>query len=222
MARLSRQSRRRREKKNQFLLTKEETTRLSRPRQRRRDFPDNRGDGAIKNQFLATKAETALLSGPGRRRRDQDYKPRVEVNTLRFSRPGWRRHDFPDQGGDGAIFRQRQRRCNQELILCQRVGCGATLAIRVETAQTKADAARLSRPRPRRRFFPDEDGDMRPRINSSRPRWRRREILYQSVCSKLINSQNRVRFFSYPTLLFIIFFVSFLVIYNKVHFPEVF
>ena len=51
--------------------------RFSRPRHRRRDFPDQGGDGAT----FQTKAETASCSRPRRRRRD-----------------------FPDQGEDGATF----------------------------------------------------------------------------------------------------------------------
>ena len=54
--------------------------RLSRPRQRRRDFPDQGGDGAT----FQTKAETASLSRSRRRRRD-----------------------FQNQGGDGATFQNK-------------------------------------------------------------------------------------------------------------------
>ena len=56
-------------------------SKLSRPRRRRRDFPDRGGDDATKNNFIATVVEAA-----------------------RLSRSEWRRRDFPEQGGDGATF----------------------------------------------------------------------------------------------------------------------
>ena len=185
-----------------------------------RDFPDNRGDGATKNQFLLTKEETTQLSRPKRRRATFQTIAETALPIINSSRPRRRRRDFPDQGGDGAtktknlalrwircdfpdqvgdcmtfqikadtaqFSRQRQRRCNQELIHRERVGCSATLAIRVETAQTKSDTARLSRP---------------TRRHATKNHFLATEVLYRGACSKLINCQNRVHFFSYPTLFY--------------------
>ena len=76
----------------------------------------------------------------------------TELETARFSRPGWIRRDFPEKIGDGAIFqikaetallsRQKRRQRDQETIFRYRSGCGAGL-----------------RSECRRRDFPDQDGD---------------------------------------------------------------
>ena len=73
-------------------------SRPSRPRCRRRDFPDQGGDGATENQFFATKAETAGFSRP----RKDGATFQIRAERARVFRPKRRRRDFPDQGGDGA------------------------------------------------------------------------------------------------------------------------
>ena len=97
-------------------------SRLSLPRWRRRDYPDRGGDNATKNQLFVTVVEAA-----------------------RCSRSEWKRRDFPDQGGGGAAFqdkaeaarlsRTRRRRCDQEHILRDRRGSGATFAFTVGMAR---------------------------------------------------------------------------------------
>ena len=111
------------------------TARLSRPRLRRRDFPDQGGNGAT----FQTKAE-----------------------TTRPFRPRWRRRDFSDQGGDGAtkiVFLatevdtvQLSRLSRRRRYPSDQDGDGATF-------QTKAETARLFRPKRRRSDFPERGGD---------------------------------------------------------------
>ena len=120
--------------------TKADTARLFRTRRRRRDFPAQGGDSAT----FATKVDTTRL----RKRHDSksngatclasvtkncNFKTfATEVDTALLSRPRWRRRDFSDQSGEGAVFqtktetarlsRPRQRRCDQDKIPRDRVG----------------------------------------------------------------------------------------------------
>ena len=161
--------------KNQFLATKAETTRLSRSKPRLRDFSDQDGDGAI----FQTEAETA-----------------------QFFRPRRRRHDFSDQDGDGATFQTKAERARLSSHRRDSATKNQFLATKAETTRlsrpsrrrrdknqflaTKAETTRLSRLKRRRRDFSDQDRDgaffqtkaerARPRINSLRPRRRRRDF----------------------------------------------
>ena len=131
-------------------------SRLSRTRWKRRNFPDQHGDGATLKKFFrafSTEVETARLSRPRWIRRDSGngatpkatarpaWPARPKCALSRLSRPRWRRHVFADRSGDGATF------------------------------QTKAETARLSRPMRKWRDFPHRGGDGETKIISSRLRW---------------------------------------------------
>ena len=111
-----------------------ETARLKKKFQ---GFFDRGGDGAtLKNFFRAfsTEVETARLSRPRWIWRDSGnganqkatarpaWPARTKIRLSKFLRPGWRRRDFPDRGGDGA---------NKNHFIA--------------TVQTKAETARFSR-----------------------------------------------------------------------------
>ena len=131
-----------------------ETARLSRPRRRRRKFPDQHGDVATNKKIFrdfATEVVTARLK---KQRRD---RPSQRDQQVHFQ-------DFRDRVGDGATFqteaetarlsRTRRRRRDQESFHRDRSASGATFAFRVETAQ-------LFRPRLRRR---DQERNIRDRV----------------------------------------------------------
>ena len=81
----------------------------------------------------------------------------------------WKRRQraFPDQDQDGA----------QDTSFRNCRGCSATVATRKETAQAKANTARLSKPRGRdgatKKQFLAEEMDT---VRLSRPEWRRRDL----------------------------------------------
>ena len=149
------------------LQTKAETAQLSEPKQRWRDYSDQGGDGATKNQFFATVVEAVRLwrsdlrlSRPRRKRRDFLDQSRdgatiqTKAETARprtnSSQPWWKRCDFGDQSGDGL---------NKKQFFGARGRSHATLTIRFETFQTKAETGRLSRPMRRWRDYSDQGGD---------------------------------------------------------------
>ena len=155
-ARLSRPRRRRRDFPDQggkgaIFQTKAETTRLSRSKRRQRDPSDQDGDGAI----FQTEAETArprLFSSrlSKTRKNFPDYRGdgatlQTKTDTARLSRPRRKRRDFSDQSGDGATFQNEAETAKLEKIICGRGGRGATLPIRLETAQTTVHMARDSK-----------------------------------------------------------------------------
>ena len=194
--------------KNSFLATKAETARLSRPRRRRHDFPDQQGDGVFQG-FLdrggdgptfATMVDTARL----RKRRDSKKKSDQEFIPR-------------DQGGDGATFQTEVETAQQKKFFATVVEGGATLPIRLKTAQTTVHMARLSRTRRKPRDFPDRGRDdafsdqggegatfrtiaetARPRINSSRPRRRRRDFPNQSGDGATFQTRTETAPFSRP------------------------
>ena len=118
------------------------------------------------------------------------------------------------------LFRPRRRRRDQELILRNRGGSGATLAIRVEMALIRNNFLVpvveamllwrsdfwLSRPRRKRGDFPDQCGDgatiqtkvdtSRPRTNSSRPWWKRCGCRAQSGDGATFQTKQRWRDYS--------------------------
>ena len=117
---------------------------------------------------------------------------------MQVSRPRRRRRDLSDRGRDGATFQNKVETARLRNIYLRPGGCDATLAIKMETAQTskwrqlrtEAEMARprinSSRPRRRWRDFPDQSGDgatfqteaetARPRLCSSRMRWIRSDF----------------------------------------------
>ena len=138
--------------------TKAEKAQFSRPRWRRRDFPDQDGDGATNKNFLATDVDTARLSIPRRRRRDFSDRggngatkkqffatvldiARIDQSEWRRPRPKRKRRDFPDYGEDGATFQTEAEMAGPRT--------------KNQFLATKADTARLSRLRRRLRNFSD-------------------------------------------------------------------
>ena len=206
----------------------QETARLKKKRRDQEFIPrDQGGDSAT----FQTKAETARLSRPTRRWRFSG-----------LSRPRWRRPDFRDhggygatqetarlkkksdqefiprdQGGDGATFQTEVETAQQKKFFATVVEGGATLPIRLKTAQTTVHMARLSRTRRKPRDFPDRGRDdafsdqggegatfrtiaetARPRINSSRPRRRRRDFPNQSGDGATFQTRTETAPFSRP------------------------
>ena len=138
------------------------------PGWRQHHFPERDGDGATKKTFPATAVDTARPFIPGWRRPDFPDQDRIGAffqtkrEMPRFSRPRQIRRDqeiilapavdtFHTRVQAASFSRTRRRRRDQENVPCDRVGYGATLAIRVDMAHTKVDTAQLSRPRRRRR-----------------------------------------------------------------------
>ena len=74
-----------------------EAARLSRPRGRRCEFPDQGGDCSTKKQFFANVVVATRLS---------TFATRVE--TAQLSRSMRRLSDFPDQGEDGKTFETKE------------------------------------------------------------------------------------------------------------------
>ena len=183
-----------------------ETARISKPKRGRRDFLDRCGDGVTKKRFSWQRWERrnfgdqrgdGASSRPRRRRCDfldqsgvgATFQNYAETAWPRndFSWPWWKQCNFGDQSGDGVTKKQ---------FFGDRGGSSATLAIRVQTAQLSTSKwarrdfldrcgdgvtkKRFSWPRCERRNFGDQSGDgatSRPRrrhARLSRPkrRWR--------------------------------------------------
>ena len=127
----------------------------------------------------------------------------TEVETARpifySSRLRWIRCNFPDQCGDGRLFRPMRRRRD----FSDRGGNGAT---KIMFLAIEVDTVRLSRPGWRRRAFSDQGGDgatyqtevetARPRLYSSRLRWIRCSFPDQCGDGRLFRPMRRRRDFS--------------------------
>ena len=111
-------------------------SRNSRPRWRRRDFPDQHGDFQKSFSGLSRPKWRRCDSGNGATQKAtaRTAWPVGSKSPLsRLSRPRWKQRDFQDQGGDGTT--------------------------KNHFIATVVEAARLSRSEWRRQDFPDQGGD---------------------------------------------------------------